>query len=129
MLFGHERAYRKLTLQDLIDDDHEIALRQGGIQAMPGTDAAGRGLVFYDRTKWNARRSHRASMVSHVCCATKLHTYILLLLLPLMFIHYPIWYSISTVSNSLVYPSISSRNESFGTTEWTCNADIQLVTI
>lgn len=62
-LFGHERTYRKLTLQDLADDEHEIALRQGGIQAMPGTDAAGRGLVFYDRTRWDARRSHRASMV------------------------------------------------------------------
>ena len=63
-LFGIDRAFRRLGLQDLTEAEHEIALRRGGIQALPGTDAAGRGIVFYDRTRWEARRSHRASMVS-----------------------------------------------------------------
>jgi len=61
-LFGIDRAFRRLGLQDLTEAEHEIALRRGGIQALPGTDAAGRGIVFYDRTRWEARRSHRASM-------------------------------------------------------------------
>lgn len=62
-IFGPERTFRKLSLQDMTQDEHEIALCQGGMQVMPGTDSSGRGLLFYDRTRFDPRRSHRVSMV------------------------------------------------------------------
>jgi hypothetical protein len=61
-LFGEDRAFRPLTLADFDDEDSE-ALRLGGTRYLPIKDAAGRGLIFVDKSRYDLRASHRKSMV------------------------------------------------------------------
>mmetsp|Transcript_21270 Transcript_21270/g.32723 ORF Transcript_21270/g.32723 Transcript_21270/m.32723 type:complete len:312 (+) Transcript_21270:134-1069(+) len=60
-LFGLDRAFRKLSLQDLEEED-QIGLLNGGIRALPERDEAGRGLLFSYRTLWDNRggTSHKS---------------------------------------------------------------------
>eukprot|EP00521_Asterionellopsis_glacialis_P009191 CAMPEP_0195286186 /NCGR_PEP_ID=MMETSP0707-20130614/3733_1 /TAXON_ID=33640 /ORGANISM="Asterionellopsis glacialis, Strain CCMP134" /LENGTH=316 /DNA_ID=CAMNT_0040345787 /DNA_START=373 /DNA_END=1323 /DNA_ORIENTATION=- len=60
-LFGPDRAFRKLTIRDL-DEEDQVALNKGGVRALP-RDEAGRGVFFSCRSLWDTRRSSSNSMV------------------------------------------------------------------
>jgi hypothetical protein len=60
-LFGPQKAFRRLTIHDLDAKDVDT-LREGGIRMLPGRDASGRGLLYYDRTKWNGDRQSMVSL-------------------------------------------------------------------
>mmetsp|Transcript_16402 Transcript_16402/g.23141 ORF Transcript_16402/g.23141 Transcript_16402/m.23141 type:complete len:316 (+) Transcript_16402:373-1320(+) len=61
-LFGTNRAFRKLTIHDL-DEEDQVGLRLGGLRALPDRDASGRGILLSIRENWDNRRSHRNSML------------------------------------------------------------------
>ena len=63
-LFGPERAFRKLTIEDLDNEEDIVALENGGIRALPHTDSAGRGIMFSLASYWDRRKTHDRSMVS-----------------------------------------------------------------
>ncbi|KAI2489726.1 hypothetical protein MHU86_24853 [Fragilaria crotonensis] len=51
-IFGSEKAYRPLTIDDLEPNDVRV-IEDGGVIALPEKDEKGRGLIFTDITKWN----------------------------------------------------------------------------
>ena len=62
-LWGQEKAFRKLSVNDFDDNDQE-ALLGGGIRVLPLKDRNGRGIIMVDRNYYDLRPSHRTSMVS-----------------------------------------------------------------
>ena len=61
-VFGHDRAFRRLSLDDLEQDDLH-ALHRGGIQILPTRDDAGRAILVSDRSRYEHRPTLRTSMV------------------------------------------------------------------
>ena len=51
-VFGPQKTYRCLTVNDLEEEDVEV-IRAGGFFPLPEKDEKGRGIIFSDRTKWN----------------------------------------------------------------------------
>ena len=66
-LFGPDRAFSKLSLQDF-DDEDQPALLNGGMRSLPERDEAGRGIFFSYRTLWDNRRTNQKSNVRISCC-------------------------------------------------------------
>lgn len=61
-IFGDEKAFKKLTLQSLEEEDRK-ALNERGIQVLPGYDESGRSILLSCRFKWGIRESPPASVV------------------------------------------------------------------
>jgi len=62
-LFGPDRAFRKISIEDLDNEEDAVALEKGGMKALPHTDSAGRGLVMSYRAYWDLRKRHDSSML------------------------------------------------------------------
>jgi hypothetical protein len=62
-LFGPERAFRKISIEDLDNEEDVVALEKGGIRALPFTDSAGRALAMSYRAYWDLRKHHDSSML------------------------------------------------------------------
>jgi hypothetical protein len=53
-VFGDENTFHPLVLAtDLTAAELEAALRAGGLVVLPGTDQAGRAVLYMDQTKWD----------------------------------------------------------------------------
>lgn len=62
VVFGADRAFRKLSIADF-DEEDLVALNLGGIRALPERDKFGRGVIFQYRAYFDHRPGHRMSMV------------------------------------------------------------------
>jgi len=51
-LFGPDRAFRKIRIEDFENEQDQEVLNQVGIRALPGLDAAGRGMIMTIRAYW-----------------------------------------------------------------------------
>jgi hypothetical protein len=50
-MFGAEKAYKRLTIDDL--EGEELAVMEsGGVVPLQARDKSGRGILLMDRTKW-----------------------------------------------------------------------------
>jgi hypothetical protein len=59
-IWGIGRAFHKITLSDFEEED-QIALNLGGIQALKDKDKFNRAIMLYNRTRFDLR--HRNSQV------------------------------------------------------------------
>ena len=61
-LWGEDKAFRKITINDF-DDEDQVALLLGGYRICPSFDKFERGVIISDRNKFDLRPTHRKSQV------------------------------------------------------------------
>jgi len=63
VLFGPDRAFRKIRIEDFENEQDQEVLNQVGIRALPGLDEGGRGMVMTIRAYWPRTPGSGNSMV------------------------------------------------------------------